>query len=447
MRWRVASGFTLSMALAGLLIGGSVGSSGAQTGNSLRPTPPNPTPPSLSREQVLSALAQLDAVVLGAMQRTGVPGVAVAVVYRDEVVYAKGFGVREVGKPEPIDTDTVFQLASVSKPIASTIVAGVVGRGEIAWDDPVIKHDPSFMLSDPYVSAHATFTDLMSHRSGLYTGAGDFLEDLGYGWPYIHAHLRLQPLDSFRSSYHYSNFGYTSGGEAAAVAAGTTWEELADEILFKPLGMTRSSYRHKDYAAKENRARLHVRRMGTTAPAWVAKFDRQPDAEAPAGGASASINDIARFMRLQINGGTFEGKAIIDPDALTTTHVPQVIPGPPRTPASRTSFYGLGWNVAYDDLGRAVLSHSGAFDLGASTNVTILLGEGLGIAVLTNGEPVGVPEAIANSFLDIAQHGSQTVDWFGFYGKVFQAMRDAQGAAFDYANPPGDAKRPGPLAD
>ena len=107
------------------------------------------------------ALAELDRVVASAMGRTGVPGVAVAVVYQDQVVYAKGFGVREVGEPERIDTDTVFQLASVSKPLASTIGAEIVGRGGIAWDDPVKTHNPSFMLSDPYVTAHATFADLL----------------------------------------------------------------------------------------------------------------------------------------------------------------------------------------------------------------------------------------------------------------------------------------------
>ena len=113
---------------------------------------------------------------------------------------SKGFGVREVGKPDAIDPDTVFQVASVSKPVASTIVAGVVGRKTIAWDDPVIKYNPSFALHDPYVTTNASFADLLSHRSGLYTGAGDLLEDLGYDQGYILSKLNQQPLDTFRAN-------------------------------------------------------------------------------------------------------------------------------------------------------------------------------------------------------------------------------------------------------
>lgn len=447
MRWLGPWGFVISIAFSGLLALGFTGSPIAQTTPSLRATPPAFVPPLLDRAQVDRALGELDGVVADAIARTGVPGVAVAVVYQDEVVYAKGFGVREVGNPERIDNDTVFQLASVSKPMASTIVAGVVGRGGIAWDDPVKTHNPSFMLSDPYVTAHATFADLMSHRTGLSTGAGDLLEDLGFDRAYILAHLDRQPLDSFRSSYHYSNFGYTAGGEAAAVAAGMTWEDLADTVLFEPLGMTRSSFRHADYNARVNRARLHVRVGETNAPGWVAKYDRNPDPQAPAGGASASIDDVARYLRLQLGGGTFAGEEIINADALAVTHAPQQIPGPPRTPLSRVGFYGLGWNVGYDDLGRVGIGHTGAFFLGASTTVSLLPGEALGIAVLSNGEPIGVPEGIANSFLDIAQNGAQTVDWLGFYGMIFQAMRDGEAAAFDYATRPGDAKPPSALGE
>lgn len=273
------------------------------------------------------------------------------------------------------------------------------------------------------------------------------LEDLGYDRAYILAHLDRQPLDSFRSSYNYSNFGYTAGGEAVAVAAGTTWEDLADTVLFEPLGMTRSSYRHADYLAHESRARLHVRGGDAAAAGWVAKFDRDPDPQAPAGGASASIDDVARYMRLQLGGGTFAGEAIIDADALAATHAPHQIPGPPRTPISRAGFYGLGWNVSYDELGRVQIGHTGAFFLGASTTLTLLPGEELGIAVLTNGEPVGVPEGIANSFLEIVQNGAQTVDWLGFYGMIFQAMRDGEAAAFDYATRPGDGKPPSALGE
>lgn len=405
--------------------------------------PVSPVPPLFDRAKIDTALAALDGIVAHAMAETGVPGVAVAVVTSKEVLYAKGFGVREVGKPEPIDTDTVFLLASVSKPIASAVVAGVVGRGLIAWDDPVSRYNPAFALSDPFVTKNATFADLMSHRSGLRTGSGDLLEDLGFDRAYILGHLVAQPLDPFRSTYHYSNFGYTMGGEAAAVAAGTDWERLAEEVLFGPLGMKTASYRHADYLARPNHARIHVRLPDGT---WAAKYDRDPDAEAPAGGASASIADLIPFVRMQLGGGSLDGRPVIDPAALAATHVPHVIPGTPADPAVRTGFYGLGWNVTYDDQGRTRIGHSGAFNLGTATNISFLPGEDLGVIVLTNGQPIGVAEAIGAGFFDVAQNGRQTVDWVGYVGGIFAAMDAADAPKVDYGKAPPAPKPPADAA-
>jgi CubicO group peptidase (beta-lactamase class C family) len=277
----------------------------------------------------------------------------------------------------------------------------------------------------------------MSHRSGLRTGSGDLLEDLGFDRDYILSHIDQQPLDPFRSTYHYSNFGYTAGGIAAAVAAGKSWEDLADAVLFKPAGMTTASYRHADYLAHEDRARIHARLKDGT---WAAKYDRDPDAEAPAGGASASLNDMLRFMRLQLGKGTLDSKRIVDEDAFAAPHEPQAIPGPPPEPAARAGFYGFGWNVRYDDEGRANIGHSGGFDLGASTFVSFMPGEDLGIVVLTNGRPVGVPEAIGAGFFDVAQNGKETVDWIDFMGGAFAQMDAAAAPEVDYAKLPSNPK-------
>ena len=440
---RISVGWCFSMVLATgamLVTLGAAGDAASQASVAPRPAPVSPVPPLLNRQQVDRALGRLDGVIEAAMEKTGVPGVAVAVVYDGKVVHAKGFGVRETGEPGLIDTDTVFLLASVSKPIASTIIASLVGRGLLDWDDPVKRHNPEFALSDPYVTEHASIADLLSHRSGLATGAGDLLEDLGYDRDYILGHLDRQPLDTFRSTYHYSNFGYTAGGEAAAVAAGKSWEDLADEVLFQPLGMTRSSYRHADYMRHENRARIHVPVGDPADRVWRSKYQRNADAEAPAGGASASINDLAQFIRLQLGEGRFEGKTIIDAKVLAATHAPHQVSDPPRTSKARAGFYGLGWGVGYDDLGRVRLSHSGAFYLGASTYVVLLPGEDLGIAVLSNGSPVGLPEAVAATFFDIARTGEQTVDWLGFFGRIFRQVMESQSAGFDNANRPANAR-------
>jgi CubicO group peptidase (beta-lactamase class C family) len=386
-------------------------------------------------QNVEAALPELEKLAEQTLKRTGVPGMAVAVVYRDRVAYLKGFGVRQAGAEGPVDADTVFQLASVSKPLASTVVAVLVGEGVIGWDDRVIDRDPSFRLYDPWATREVTLRDLLCHRAGLPEHGGDLLEDLGYDRAEVLHRLRyLKPASSFRSRYAYTNFGYTAAAVAAARAAGKSWEDLAADKLYRPLGMKSSSSRFADYAAADNRARLHVRVEGK----WVARYVRDPDAQSPAGGASSTARDLARWMRLQLGGGKFEGKQVVAAAALGETHRPQIISRPPENPAEdRAGFYGLGWNVNYDEAGRVRLGHSGAFDLGAATAVTLLPSENLGIVVLTNAAPIGVPEAISASFLDLVLKGKVEKDWVGVFERAFAALfKPAYGTATDYSRPP-----------
>lgn len=172
--------------------------------------PPPQPPPQLTQEDVDEAVGKLDGIVREGMDETGVPGVAVAVVYKDRVVHLTGFGTREAGRSAAVGPDTVFQLASLSKPLASTVVAGAVGDKVIDWDDPVAYHLPGFALKDRWVTEHVTVADLFAHRSGLPDHAGDLLEDLGYDRSYILGHLRHEPLTPFRASYAYTNYGVTA---------------------------------------------------------------------------------------------------------------------------------------------------------------------------------------------------------------------------------------------
>ncbi|MFJ7064068.1 serine hydrolase [Streptomyces sp. NPDC101115] len=396
------------------------------------PPPPQP-PPQLDDAEVRRAVDRLDDVVGSAMKRTGVPGVAVAVVHDGKVLALKGYGVRKAGEKAPVDADTVFQLASVSKPIASTIVSGAVGVD--GWTEPVAPHVPGFRLKDPWVTSHVTVADLFSHRSGLPDHAGDLLEDLGYDRAYILSHLRYEPLAPFRASYAYTNFGLTAAAQAVADEKGVAWEKLAQDVLYKPAGMNRTSSRFEDFAKASDRAWGHVRVDG----AWKAVYVRDPDAQSPAGGVSSTARDMATWLRLQLANGKLDGRQIVDAEALERTHWPESVSGPPRAPAARTGFYGLGWNVSYDDEGRLRLSHTGAFAEGAHTNVTMLPGEQLGIVVLTNTSPVGVADAVALDFFDIAQTGKTSRDWIPLVDALYQQEADAGRSKTDYAHPPSGA--------
>jgi CubicO group peptidase (beta-lactamase class C family) len=225
------------------------------------PPPLVPAMP-LPDNAVENAVGKLDGLAQGLMTKSGIPGMAVAVVHGGKTVYAKGFGVKDVrngdGAQNRVDPDTVFQLASLSKPLGATVVAHQVGVNAISWDTPIVDKLPWFALSDPAVTKMVTIGDMYSHRSGLPDHAGDLLEDLGYGRRYVLDHLRALPLDPFRISYAYTNFGLTAGAEAVAVAAGRSWEDLSQDVLYGPLGMASTSSRFDDYVARPDRAVGHI---------------------------------------------------------------------------------------------------------------------------------------------------------------------------------------------
>lgn len=393
-------------------------------------------------ELVARAIERLPEIVRRGMEQTGVPGVAVAVISNDEVVFSSGYGVRKVGSDLPITPETVFQVASVSKPLSATGVAAAIGEsdGALSWETRISDLLPGFAFSDPMVTEHATLGDTFAHRTGLATHAGDDLEDLGFEQATILERLRLQPLSPFRSSYHYSNFGLTLGGEAVAAQRGESWQELMQELVFTPIGMLHSSTTHDDYLASENRAVLHAYVDG----AFVPEFDRDPDPEAPAGGVSSTVLDLAQWVRVLLRGGELDGKTIADPEALTAAMSPQIVSTISTEVEQRPGHYGFGFNASPTNAGRMSLSHSGAFSLGAATSFQIVPDLDLGLVVLTNGAPVGLPEAISSEFFDLVQYGTSSRDWVDTMHQFFAGYSKPVGDLIDQTRPA--SPKPSPAA-
>ena len=394
---------------------------GAQPSEELSP-PQVPGVP-LPDNAVDNAVAKLDGIAEELMSDSGIPGMAVAVVHGGEVVYAKGFGVREVGTDERVDADTVFQLASVSKSLASTVVAHQVGTGSVSWDTPVVSKLPTFALGDPFVTQTVTVGDLFAHRSGLPDHAGDKLEDLGYDRAQILQKLRYEPLSPFRISYAYTNFGLTAAAEAVATAAGVDWAQLSQDVLYTPLGMADTSSRYSDFQARPDRAVSHMLVDGK----YVAHAQRDPDPQSPAGGASGSVNDMAKWLTMVLGDGEFQGQRIASADALLPAWTPQAVASPPHSPDARPGYYGYGFNVDTTPAGRQKISHSGAFALGAATNFVVIPSADVAIVALTNAAPIGVPETLTAEFADLVQFGEVREDWRNLYKQAFAAMDEPVG--------------------
>lgn len=385
----------------------------------------------VSNAQIDAAIGQLDTLANNLMKCTGVPGMAIAVVHGTRTVYSKGFGIRAVGSTDAVDADTVFQLASLSKPVGSMVVARQVGLGVVNWNTPVRKHLPWFKLSDAEISDQVTIGDLYAHRSGLPDHAGDRLEDIGYQQTEILTRLRYLPLAPFRTSYFYTNFGVTAAAESVAAAAGVDWAGLSEKTLYEPLGMLRTSSRYSDFVTQTNRAYGHVK-FGNR---WILGPGTMPDAQAPAGGVSSSVNDMAKWLTMMLGRGVANGRRIVDGTALTAAITAQA-QSSPAADGHPAGHYGFGFNVGVNSAGRATYSHSGAFAVGAATSFTVIPSINLAIVVLTNGQPIGIPETLIQQFLDVAQLGAIQRDWGSLYASALAPLLAPEGSLVGVAPPP-----------
>lgn len=215
----------------------------------------------------------------------------------------------------------------------------------------------------------------------------------------------------------------------------------ATRLLFQPLGMSSTSYRHSDYLARTNRAVLHALEGGRFQPL----YDRDPDAQAPAGGVSSNVLDLATWLNLLLADGKYDGKQLISPQALLPALTPQAFSSPGQVLGARSGFYGYGFTVNVNPNGRVSMGHSGAFLLGAGTAFQILPSADVGIVVLTNGAPVGAAEAITLQFMDTVQYGAPTRDWFAIANLAMMRLHNPEG---DLATmrAPTDPKPPRDLA-
>jgi CubicO group peptidase (beta-lactamase class C family) len=361
-----------------------------------------------------------DAYVQKALQDWGCPGLAIAIVKNDSMVFAKGYGVRQIGNSAQVNEKTIFGIASCSKAFTSACLAMLVDEKKIRWDDPATKYLDGFQLYDPYVTREITVRDLLSHRSGLPAFGGDLI---WWGSTYSRDEtLRrirfVKPATSFRSRYAYQNIMFIAAGQVVSAVAGKPWEEFVKERIFVPLAMQSSGTSVKTLQGIENIATPHMRVDGKTrAIAW-----RNLDNGAPAAGINSNVLDMARWIRLQLGHGVFEGKQIFSTVVSEEMWSPQTII-PTSTPESplpaflkgHFSAYALGWSLG-EYRGRYFVRHYGEDD-GMSSVVGLLPEEKLGIVILTNLHVTSLHTALLYRIFD-AFLKAKSEDWSTLYLKV-----------------------------
>ena len=324
------------------------------------------------------------------VERHHLPGIAMAVVDNGQVVFTGTRGERRAGSGEPIDADTLFKIASNSKAMTAAVLARLVDRGLLAWDDPVTKFLPQFRMHDPWVTEHMQVRDLLIHNSGLGLGAGDLML-----WPEPNAFTRadiiaglehLKPVTSFRSGYAYDNLMYVVAGEVAAAAGGKPFDQLLREEVFIPLGMTRCQAGTWSVAKVGNVAQPHARRESGNVVV-NADTDIAPDLTSmAAGGIRCSLRDMTRWMQVLLDPTRVPGW-LSEPQrrALWTAHMPMPLGERQRRwDNAHFSAYGYGWRLSDMD-GQWKVAHTGTLS-GMYSSLALLPDRKVGVVILINGE-------------------------------------------------------------
>ncbi len=323
-------------------------------------------------EQRLDKLAET---LEAARLKAHIPGMSIAIVKDDEVIWARGFGMADVAEERPADENTVYAIGSTTKAFTATLVGMLVDDGKVSWDDPVTKYLPYFDLAvrSDDKSAECTLRDLLSHRHGfarmglLWFGGRTTRDEV------LRVAAGAEPWDDFRTGFHYNNVTYLAAGQAAGIADGTSWDELMVSRIFEPLGMTSSTLSISDAVNDERLARGY--RWNPTEK----RFDEERlvplDNIGPAGSVNSNVVDVAQWIRMLLARGEHDGNRLISNKSVRETWTPQI------GIADGVS-YGLGWMLREHD-GRRVVEHGGNIN-GFTAEIGLMPEEKLGYVLFMN---------------------------------------------------------------
>lgn len=366
-------------------------------------------PSAVSAATPAAKLQGLDDLAADAMKQWKVPGVAIAVVQDGKVIYAKGYGYRDLEQKLPVTTATLFPIGSISKSFTALTFAILKSEGKVDWDKPVRTYLPEFQMYDPVASEQATPRDLFSHRTGLPRHdlvwySSDFTrEDLVSRLRY------LKPNKGFRSAYQYNNLTVMTMGYLEGKLTGLGWEGCIRQKIFAPLGMS-----HSDLSVTE------IEKTDDHALPYELKKDvvtkvpyHNIDAIGPAGSINSSVDDMSHYLIFQLGDGKYEAKQIVAEGDLREMHSPQTaIPDPPPAfsmPGLGHFSYGLAW-VATAYRGHNLVWHNGGID-GFYALLSMLPDDHMGVVILTNLPNGQTPEVLAYNVYDRLL-GLDPMPWF-----------------------------------
>ncbi|MBV9930010.1 MAG: serine hydrolase [Alphaproteobacteria bacterium] len=402
---------------------------------------------------VEAAPSPIDAIVQRFMAAFEIPGVAVALVRPGRADLARGYGVRRLGRPEPVDADTLFSIASNTKAYTAAALAMLVEAGKLGWDEPVVRYMPDFALADPAATQMMTVRDLLCHRSGLALGAGDLMQfprsDRTAG-ELLKALPHLKLARGFRAGYAYDNILYVVAGILVERMSGMAWTSFVEQRIFRPLRMPDAVanlplVRTADIAGRHARLGPPLRGFGRLE---VIEPDEGP-VVAAAGGIQASARDALPWLKTQLGKGQAPGlPRLWSEKQAEEMWTPQVLTGATAGPVPENPVrpvlqgYALGWFVR-DYRGRRLVWHSGGLS-GQITHTALLPEQGIGLALWSNVEDGAAVSYLRYALLDHLL-GAPPVDWIAATRRA-RAKNEAEARALaasgDVKAPPGGPSLP-----
>lgn len=360
------------------------------------------------------------------MQHFEVPGAAIGIIQAGEIVAAQGFGIKTLGQNDPVTTNSIFKIASNTKAFTTAALAILADEGKIAWDGKVQSYLPDFNMHDPWVSQHFTILDLLTHRSGLGLGAGDLMlwpEPSSFSRQEVMHNLRyLKPTGEFRADYAYDNLLYIVAGEIIPAVTGQSWESFVEQRIMHPLGMRHcfagqvSESKQTDIATPHGIVSGHLQTI-------IRPVDHsKPSVSGPAGGIQCSLNDMLRWVKVQLAEGKIDAEhALFSAQQHKMMWQPHTImplsAASKRRDNSHFSAYGLGWRIN-DMNGYLQIHHSGSL-AGMYSFVSLFPELDLGFVVLTNQQSSAARSALMYTVMK-PYLGDKQTDWLAEFSAKIQ---------------------------
>ena len=340
----------------------------------------------------------LDSYIQRGMEQWQIPGMAVAIVKDGKVVWMKGYGVREAGKQDKVDENTLFMIASNSKLFTATSIAKLEFEKKLSLDNKVTQYIPWYKLYDSVASSQVNIRDLLCHRLGTKTFQGDFtFWDSDLPKDSIIWKMRyLKPPGQFRQDYGYCNSAFVTAGQILEKVSGQSWEKYVQTNFLTPLGMTNTYMNTAGIDKRNNVAKPYNNLYG---PLSLLPYDHI-DNLGPAGSMVSNVKDLSKWLMLQLDSGSYNGKQIIPLEVIRRTREPNIVTSSRKSEAFPMGIrkYGLGLFMT-DYAGKQTYWHTGGAS-GYVTNVCFVPEERLGITILSNNDNQSFFEAVRYQILD-----------------------------------------------